>query len=350
MKSILESYSILLGSSIGQALKVMDKNNRKLLIIVDEQQKYSGLLSIGDIQRAILKGVDLNKCLREIMREDYIIAKSGDSRDEVRNRMFAIRAEFMPIIDDYGQIVDIISWEDLFENNRDIPVDQFNIPVVIMAGGLGTRLRPLTNVLPKPLIPVGDKTMLEEIFNRFTKHGCDNFYISVNYKADLISFYLDSLKLPYRTKCFVEDNPLGTAGSLHLLNGEIESTFFVSNCDILIEDDYAKILRYHKENGNEITIISAYRHMSIPYGTLEVGENGKLIALKEKPDLSFSINTGMYILEPHLLKEIPKNKFYHITHLIGEVLTRNGKVGVFPVSEKSWKDIGTWDEYIRNFS
>lgn len=350
MDSRIRDYSIDFARTIQRALKLMDEYNRKLLIVIDDQQKYLGLLSIGDIQRAILNGIDLNSSIGMIMRNDYVVAKKSDSRDEVRNRMIEIRAEFMPIVGEDGQIIDVIDWEDLFEKNRVIPVDQFNVPVVIMAGGFGTRLRPLTNVLPKPLIPIGNITMLEEIFNRFTKHGCNSFYISVNYKADLISYYVNSLKLPYQAECFVEEYPLGTAGSLHLLDSKIKSTFFVSNCDILIEEDYSKILRYHRQNRNEITIISAYRHVTIPYGTLEVGENGKLVALKEKPDLPFNINTGMYILEPHLLKEIPLNKFYHITHLIGDVLKRNGKVGVFPVSEKSWKDVGTWEEYFKNFS
>jgi len=342
------SYEVNSKLSISEAMRKMDSLKTKLLIVTDDTKKYRGLISIGDIQRGILNGISLDSEIRNVLRKENIIASPFDTIETIKKIMLAIRAEFMPIVNDQREIVDIVFWEDIFEKENQIPIDQFNLPVVIMAGGLGTRLKPLTNVLPKPLIPIGEKTMLEEIFDRFTKHGCNQFFISVNYKADLIKYYLSSLNLQFQAECFVEEKPLGTAGSLHLLNGRIDKTFFVSNCDILIDDDYAKILDYHYQNKNEITVISAFKQFSIPYGTLKSGKNGNLLSIEEKPDLNFNINTGMYVLEPHLLKEIPENEFFHITHLISKVLKRKGKLGVFPVSEKSWKDIGDWNEYVKN--
>jgi NDP-sugar pyrophosphorylase family protein len=251
----------------------------------------------------------------------------------------------MPVVSTENELLNVYFWEELFGKKEIAPARQFNLPVVIMAGGTGIRLKPLTNVLPKPLIPIGDKTMLEEIFERFGKHGCDTFYVSVNYKAELIEYYLRNQNLPYKLNFFKEEKPMGTAGSLSLLKDHIHKTFFVSNCDILIEQDYSEILSYHNENKNEITLVAALKHYPIPYGTVETGENGQLIELKEKPELTFKINSGMYILDPHLLDEIPDNQFFHITQLIEKVKNRKGKVGVFPVSEKSWKDIGNWEEY-----
>jgi NDP-sugar pyrophosphorylase family protein len=236
-------------------------------------------------------------------------------------------------------------WEDVFIETKPHPVQQFDLPVIIMAGGFGTRLKPLTNVIPKPLIPIGEKTIIENIFDRFAVHGSNRFYLSVNYKADLIKYYLENLNLEHEISYFIEDKPLGTAGSLSLLKGKINSTFFVSNCDIIIEQDYSEILKYHQENKNEITIVAALKNYAIPYGTIETGNNGQLLSLKEKPELTFKINSGMYILEPSLLDEIPTNEFFHITYLIEKIKLRNGNVGVFPVSEGSWKDIGEWDEY-----
>ena len=200
----------------------------------------------------------------------------------------------------------------------------------------------------KPLVPINDKTMLEHIFDRFNRYGCSKYYISVNYKSSLIQFYLKQQNLPYTINYFEEDKPLGTAGSLSLLKNDLKETFFVSNCDILIEQDYSEILKYHRENHNELTVIAALKNYSIPYGTIDTGENGQLIMLSEKPNFIFKINSGMYILEPHLLDYIPENKIFHITTLIEKINKRNGKVGVFPVSEKSWKDVGEWDEYVRN--
>jgi NDP-sugar pyrophosphorylase family protein len=213
-----------------------------------------------------------------------------------------------------------------------------------MAGGSGTRLKPLTNVLPKPLIPIGEKTIIEEIFERFGNHGCNEFFLSVNYKAELIEFYLRNQQLPYKLNFFKEEKPMGTAGSLSLLKDKIVQTFFVSNCDILIEQDYSEILDFHRENKNEITIVAALRNYPIPYGVIETGDNGVLLNIQEKPEFTFKINSGMYILEPHLLNEIPLNEFYDITQLINKVRKRKGHISVFPVNEGSWKDIGNWDE------
>lgn len=334
---ISKHYTIL------ASLKQMDEVRKKLLIVIDNN-RFVGLLSIGDIQRAIINGVALDTTISKIIRNDYIVANSDFSLEQIKKIMFSIRAEFMPVVSEDSELTNVYFWEDLFERDELLPLTQFKLPVVIMAGGLGTRLKPLTNVLPKPLIPIGDKTMLEEIFNRFGKHGCDEFYISINYKADFIKFYIQNLSLPYNIDFFKEDKPMGTAGSLNLLKKKINGTFIVTNCDILIDQDYSEILKYHEQNNNEITIVAALKHYHVSYGIIETGENGQLVTMKEKPELTFKINSGMYILESDLLNEIP-NDFFHITDLIEKVKKRNGKVGVFPISEGAWSDVGDWPEY-----
>jgi len=334
------------GCTILEALKLMDTLDKKLLIVI-ENNKFIGLLSVGDIQRAIIKNWPLEKPISEILRKNFRVANPEDSFITIRKMMLEFRMELFPIVNENKEILGIYFWEDLFQEKRPLPTKSFKMPVVIMAGGLGTRLKPLTNVLPKPLIPIGEKTMLEEIFDSFSVYGCDNFFVSVNYKADLIKFYIDNQKLPFTVNFFTENKPMGTAGSLSLLKGKINQTFFVSNCDILIEQDYSEILQYHKENKNEITVVAALKHFPIAYGTIETGDNGKLMSLVEKPELTYKINSGMYILEPHLIEEIPVNEFFHITQLIEKVNLRGGNVGVFPVSEKSWKDVGDWNEYLK---
>lgn len=327
------------------ALKQMDNARSKLLIVL-ESQKYIGLISIGDIQRSIIQNIDLDRPISEIMRDDYIVSNEYDSLEDIKKLMLRIRSEFMPVVNEDKKIINIHFWQDLFSSKESKPFKEFNLPVIIMAGGFGTRLRPLTHVIPKPLIPIGKKTMLEEIFDRFGKYGCDEFHISVNYKAALIKYYIENQRLPYKVSYFEEDKPMGTAGSLSLLKNKINSTFFVSNCDILIDQDYSEILEYHKQNKNEITIVAALKHYPIAYGTIETGEDGLLQDLTEKPELTFKINSGMYILEPHLINEIPIDDFFHITHLIENLKSTGRKVGVFPISQNSWTDIGTWDEYM----
>lgn len=332
------------------ALKQMDATHHKLLIVTKNKQ-YHNLLSIGDIQRAILKGVDLNSPLESILRNKTNVASTRQSRVEVEQYVREHKTEFMPIIDEKKQLVDVVFWDDLFHSRVGRHTPDFNLPVVIMAGGKGTRLRPLTNVLPKPLIPIGEQTMMEDIMDRFVECGCKNFYVSVNYMADFIRHYFDNFsKHDYHIEYFQEDKPLGTAGSLHLLKGKINDTFFVSNCDSILDEDYGEILRYHRENKNEITVVSVVKSIYIPYGTLVTGESGLLSSIQEKPELTFQINTGMYILEPHLLKEIPSDRVYHITYLIEKLVKEGRRVGVYPVNEGSWTDIGNWDEYLKYIS
>lgn len=344
MESSYKKRVISPEASLLEAFKRMDILDKKLLIVEDSNQ-FIGLLSAGDIQRAIINNIPLNSKVKEVLRKEIRIASPHDEFEKIKQMMLDFRMELCPVVDNNRNIVKVYFWEDVFSEKQKVPVNQFNLPVIIMAGGVGSRLKPLTNVLPKPLIPIGEKTMLEEIFDRFARHGCNKFYISVNYKAELIEYYIQQQKLPFEIDFFKEDKPMGTAGSLSLLKGKVKETFFVSNCDIIIEEDYSQILDYHKKNKNEITLVTALKSIPIAYGTIETAENGRLIKLVEKPELTFKINSGMYILEPHLIDEIPNEENFHITNLIEKVLARKGAVGVYPVSEKSWSDVGDWSLY-----
>ena len=347
LKKTIEEISLDCGSTILQTLKRMDTLDKKLLIVT-EKKVFKSVISIGDIQRAIIKGKDLQTRIGKILREEITVCYENDSIEKIKKEMIFYRSEFMPVLNNSGEIIKIIFWDDLFVESHLSHQPDLKIPVVIMAGGEGSRLKPLTNIIPKPLVPLGDKSIIELIIDSFVKRGSSKFYLLLNYKASMIENYFEELKdKNFQTEFFRETKPLGTAGSLHLLKRKIKETFFVSNCDILIDQDYSEVLKYHKSNRNELTIIGALKHQLIPYGTLEVGKGGILKELKEKPDLTFIINSGMYILEPHLLNEIPENQFFHITDLITNIKKRKGRVGVFPVSEMSWLDIGDWKEFER---
>lgn len=340
-----KEISVFKRATISDALKQMDAVKKKLLLVLNDDNTFCSLLSIGDIQRAIIANRPVTTPIHEILRDEVRVAHINDNPEEIKNHIRKKRNDFMPVIDADNKIVDIIFWEDLFEDKQSLA--QFDLPIVIMAGGKGSRLKPLTNVIPKPLIPINEKTIIEDIMDSFVNHGCNNFYISVNYKAEMIRYYFNQLNSPdYNINYFQEDKPLGTAGSLSLLKGKINQTFFVSNCDILIDQDYSEILSYHRINGNEITVVAALKHIHVSYGTIKSGENGQLLELVEKPELTFMVNSGMYIIEPSVFSEIPDNEFFHITDLISSLKIKNRKVGVFPVSEKSWKDIGEWKEYL----
>lgn len=342
----IDKRSIQGNKSILEALKLMDSSKTKLLFVFD-REKFVGLLTIGDVQRAILKDIILTSSIFTILDKNKVYASVNESVEEIKNKMTKLRAECMPVVDENGNLVKVYSWKDLFGSKAHTEYPSLNIPVVIMAGGMGSRLAPLTNIYPKPLIPIGEKTIVESIMDKFVNYNCHDFYMSVNYKADTIKNYFDFINNPnYNVSYFQEDKPMGTAGSLRLLKDKINSTFFVSNCDILIEEDYANILEYHRSNKNELTVVAAVKTISIPYGTIITGENGLLESIEEKPTLSFKINTGLYILEPSLLDDIP-DEFFHITHLMEKLKAQSRRVGVYPISQNDWKDMGDWKEYLK---
>jgi dTDP-glucose pyrophosphorylase len=330
--------------SMLEAIQLMDRINRKLLI-VNKEGRFLGLISIGDIQRAIINNIDVKNDVNEVLRQNIQVGHINDDVINVKEVMLKNRTEFMPILDDDKKLVDVIFWEDIFEETKDYKRIEESIPVVIMAGGKGSRLKPITNIIPKPLVPVGERAFVEIIMDSFKSHGLDQFLFSVNYKSDLIKYYFDNHEKEYKIDYFHEDKPLGTAGSLTLMKDHIKSTFFISNCDIIVDQDYSDIYNYHKENKNELTAVAAIKTYNIPYGTMEIGNNGLLEKLVEKPENTYYVNAGLYILEPHLLDEIPDHEFFHITHLMELIMKRKGKVGVFPVSEGAWMDIGVWNNY-----
>jgi len=346
MYNKISNITIDINDSILQSLSKMDKKGVKLLFVYNKE-KFVSLLTIGDIQRAIIKNIDLNTSVSKIIDSNKIYAKVSDDMETIKSKMYRLRAECMPVVSDEGELVEVYFWKELFGVKQSHSREKINLPVVIMAGGMGTRLKPLTNIIPKPLIPLNEKTILELILDQFLEIGCNHFYMSVNYKYDILKYYIENLETKYNIDFFKEQQPLGTIGSVSLLKNKIDTPFFVSNCDIIIDQDYRDVYDYHVENGNKMTIVSAIKSYKIPYGVVETGENGVLTGLSEKPENTYMINTGVYILNPELIAEIPENQFFHITQLIEKIKSAEGKIGCFPVSEKSWTDIGDWNEYLK---
>jgi len=339
---IVDSYKTIL-----QTMKLMDERCSKSLLVFNSDH-FVGLITIGDIQRAIIANKSFDTPIGELIdntRKQY--ARTTDNKEKIRKWMQKYRVEIMPVLDESRNLVDVLFGDDIFNHSEQQHREKIDLPVVIMAGGKGTRLKPLTNVIPKPLVPIGDKTILEVIMNQFEEIGCNKFYMSVNYKADMMKFYLSQLEHQYDIEFFMEDKPLGTIGSVSLLKGKITTPFFVSNCDSINDQDYRDVYDYHVNNHNDMTIVTMVKSFKIPYGVIETGEDGLMVDLKEKPEHTYMVNSGVYILNPELINEIPKREFYHITHLMEKVKSRGGRVGCFPVSEESWHDMGEWPEYLK---
>lgn len=343
LKKIIPAESTLI-----QTMKKMDKEKTKSLLVFSGDS-FLGIITNGDLQRAIIANIPFEAQIAQLidnMSKKY--AHVDDDRESIKEWMRQKRAEFMPVVNDSGNLIDVVFWDEVLEdapNEDNRP--KINLPVVIMAGGKGTRLKPITNVIPKPLVPVGDKTILEVIMDQFESIGCHKFYMSVNYKADMMKYYLSQLPHHYNVEFFQEEKPLGTIGSVSLLKGKIDSPFFVSNCDSINEQDYRDVWDYHVNNHNDMTIVTMVKSFRIPYGVIETGADGLMVALKEKPEQTYQVNTGVYILNPGLMGDIPEGEFFHITQLMEKVQAKGGRVGCFPVSEQSWKDMGEWTEYLK---
>ena len=332
--------------SLLDAMKQMDDVKVKTLLVFDRDH-FDGLITLGDIQRAIINNIALKEPIGLIMSKNKVYGYLNEGEDCIKEKMRRMRAEVMPILDENGELIDVWFWGDLFKKSEIIEREKINLPVVIMAGGKGTRLKPITNVIPKPLVPIGDKTILETILDQFEEIGCTKLYMSVNYKADMMRYYLGQREHKYDMEFFQEDKPLGTIGSVSLLKGKITTPFFVSNCDSINEQDYRDVYDYHVSNHNDLTIVTMVKSFKIPYGVIETGEDGLMVSLSEKPELTYQVNTGVYILNPNCIEEIPEGEFFHITHLMEKIKARGGRVGCFPVSEHAWRDMGEWSEYLK---
>lgn len=342
----LVPFFIHANGTVVEALQKIDQNTRGLLFVVDEKRKLLGVLTDGDIRRWLLRTGELQGCVRQFMNANPKVIY----RKEVKNAMDIMddyRITALPVVNAKGIVLDIIFRDSNTEKIKDLEEKLETVPVVMMAGGKGTRLYPFTKILPKPLIPIGDVPIMERIMDRFRDCGVKNFYVTVNYKKGMIKSYFSDQNCDYAIQYVEEDKPLGTAGSLKLIQDRFKCPFIVTNCDILVHADYADIYKYHIESGNELTIVSALKNIVVPYGVIHPTENGTVRSMEEKPKLSYFVNTGMYILNADLVDDIPEDTFYHMTHLADKLLAEGRKIGMYPISEDSFLDMGEFEEMRR---
>lgn len=327
--------------TVKQAIDVLDSQNSKAVCITDEEGILRGLFTLGDMRKYIIQNGDLCKPITKAMNPKPITFPSVEEAKKARQKRWMV---IYPVVDSSGKLVDM-----LFEDGKvnDSSVSLRDVPLVIMAGGKGTRLFPYTKVIPKPLIPIGDYTITERIINNFKKFGCRDIYMILNYKAQMIKSYFDEIEKDYNIHFVQEKEFLGTGGGLALLKGIINKTFILSNCDILVNDDLECIYRTHKLNNNVITIVGAKKDMVIPYGVMSTDKTGSVLEMKEKPEISFITNTGLYVVEPRVIDELKENEFIHITDVAQRYMDNKERVGVFPISEKSWLDMGQFNEMER---
>lgn len=331
-----QKYCISTELSVREAMKVID-NSVPQIVFITEGNVLLASLTDGDVRRFLLKGGKITDLAIRAGNKHPLCAKdlSGAVSMYHQRNFVAI-----PILNENREIIDIYIGKIQHDSKQAV----LKIPVVINAGGKGTRLEPYTKILPKPLIPVGELPIIEHIMQQFTEYGCEQFSMIVNYKKELIKAYFADNEQKYDITWYDEEKPLGTGGGLCYLKGKIDKTFFFTNCDNLLLSNYESMLRFHRENKNVITMVCAYKNIKIPYGVIEMGINGSIESMKEKPEFSFLTNTGIYIVEPEILDDIEYNVSIGFPGIIEKERTKGKKVAIYPVSENDWLDMGQLSE------
>ena len=323
--------------TISEAMQKIDKNNLGILFIISKSGVLLGCLTDGDIRRYLLAGGSMqNRALDAANKTPKMARNKEEAVCLYHSKNFVI----IPIVDDQNKLIELFAGKGKGIRSK----EPLNIPVVINAGGKGTRLDPYTRVLPKPLIPVGDLPIIEHIMKEYQSYSCNEFHIIVNYKRDLMKAYFADNENHYNITWYDEEVPLGTGGGLTLLRGRFRDTFFFANCDALLTANYESMLKFHKSNGNVITMVCAYKNINIPYGVVEMGMNGAIENMKEKPLVSFLTNTGIYIVEPEVIDDMEDGIAIGFPDIVEQQRKKGKRVAVFPVSENEWMDMGQLPE------
>ena len=333
----IEKYLIPDSISISEAIKRIDEGRRKVVFCIKDGI-LAGAFTDGDMRRFILKDGDLSKPVNMAMNPHPIsipLVKQKDAIEMVQaNAMVAL-----PIVNDQKQVVDIVFRDDIdsAKTLRKMPPD---IALAIMAGGKGTRLYPYTQILPKALIPIGDTPIMDHIIQHFEQYGINSVYMILNHKKNMIKAYYNEGHCNSSIQYVDEERFLGTGGGISLLKGKIHNTFFLSNCDSLLEADYPCMLDFHRKNNNAITMIVSNKTMQVPYGVIEVDQQGRISNIREKPEYSFLVNTGVYILESFVIDMVKDGERIDMPDVVKRVESAGYNVGVYPITEKSWLDMG----------
>lgn len=343
-----EDMYIYAEDSIKEALKKLNKTAKKTLFVINSKKQLMGTITDGDIRRHILKTGSISGTIEDIYNKNFIkLLKNNFTIEKAKKVMLDNKIEVIPVVDEENVVSDYLVWADLFTEERDYAhaFYKLDMPVIIMAGGKGTRLDPLTKILPKPLIPVGEKTMVEHIIDNFIKVGVSKFILTLNYKGEMIEAYFKLIRRDYEVEFVWEKEFLGTAGSLKFLEGRIKGDFIVSNCDILVKANFVEVFNFHKEKGSVFTSIASIQHYKIPYGVVNIQNGGKIRTIDEKPEYTFQVNTGVYLLNDSALKYIPTNTYFDMSELMKVLIDKGEKIFAYPVNESDYIDMGQWNEY-----
>lgn len=335
------------GTPVSVALRKAATSVAHHLFVVDERDVPQGVVAEGALRDWIATGGDPSEVVDRLMGVAPEPLTRADSLDTARERVVAGQVSGVPVVDEYGAVVDVVWTDDVMLRSDQATASTpstglAGVTVVVMAGGLGSRLAPFSTILPKPLMPVGDSTAIERVMETFARAGCDRFIVSLGHRAELIRAYFRDVEPPYVVEFVNEERPLGTAGALGLMRGLIDSPFFVTNCDVLIRTDPAQILEAHRSAERAATIVAALEVHEVPYGVLKLASDGGLVEVSEKPQVESLVSTGVYVLDTKVLDLLDAGVHEDMTELLLRA-RELGPVGVYPIGGDQWLDIGRLD-------
>ncbi|MBU1659482.1 nucleotidyltransferase family protein [bacterium] len=325
-------------STIKEALKIIDDGAMKIALVIDDEGKLIGTISDGDIRRGLLKDLTLQDTIETIIFKEPTVCSMEASKETILSLALGKKLYQIPIVDHEGRPIGIEEVDALLK-----PTDKSN-KVVLMVGGLGTRLRPLTHKLPKPMLKVGDKPILETIILNFKKYGFHNIILSVSYKSEMIEEYFgDGSKFGVNIEYIHENKRMGTAGSLSLMKQKLSEPFFVMNGDLLTNINFKHMMDYHTIYNSHATMGIREYDFEVPYGVVNI-ENNAITSIEEKPIYNFFVSAGVYVLNPIALESIPYDEFYDMPSLFDKLIKSGFQTLSFPIKEY-WLDIGRMEEF-----
>lgn len=327
-------------SSLKRALEIIDTGAMRIALVVDENQRLLGTLSDGDIRRALLTGLNLDSSIGDVYCKTPITCGINDSKEKILQLAAAHRLYQIPVVDTEGRVVGVSEVDELLRPER------HTNKVILMAGGLGTRLRPLTDNMPKPMLRVGNKPILETIIENFSKYGYTDIILSVSYKSHLIEEYFgDGAAFGVNIQYVHENKRMGTAGALSLMRDQLTEPFFVMNGDLLTNVNFEHMYEYFQSNNAAASMAVREYDFQVPYGVVNV-EHGKIVSIDEKPTHKFFVSAGIYLLSPKVLPLVPDDEFFDMPTLFEKLISMNESAVSFPIREY-WLDIGRMSDFER---
>jgi dTDP-glucose pyrophosphorylase len=327
-------------ATIRDVLKIIDDGSKQIALVVDSDGRLLGTVSDGDVRRALLRNISLENGIEGIYNRDPVVADINDTRQMIINLCTSKKVHQVPVVDGSGRVVGLEVLDDMISKSR------LGNHVVLMVGGLGTRLRPLTEETPKPMLHVGGKPILQTIVETFGEYGFTEITMCVGYRAEkIMDFFQDGSRFGVNIRYIREEKRLGTAGALSLLPERPKEPFFVMNGDILTKINLGHLAEYHRSMGADATMCVREYAFQLQFGVVNL-QNERIVSIEEKPVQKLFVNAGIYMLDPVCLDYIPKNEYFDMPMLFDRLIEEDRKVVSFPLREY-WLDIGRIDEYER---